>query len=108
MSTTGNRSVVPLPSVFENGTPFTMQTLNVNVDTNDEISSIQAQIAKWLSSYEKLVTEQQFIELLQKLAPWVKQSEVQELFRSIDYQGNGAINKQLLVQNNYLANLVHV
>ena len=92
----------------------TMQDLNRLPMTSmisrpsEELLSIQAQITKWLSNYGNLVTQNEFVELLQKIVPFVKQREIKELFHSIDYENSGAIKKQLLLQNNYLATLIQV
>ena len=74
----------------------------------DELTSIQRQLSKWLSNYNDKVTEDQFITLLKKIAPFVREPEIKELFHQFDFQNAGSVNKQVLLQNNYLANLIIV
>ena len=75
---------------------------------SDELNSIQQQLSKWLSNYEEKVTEDQFIQLLKKIAPFVSEKDVKELFHQFDFQDSGSVNKQVLIQNNYLAHLIVV
>lgn len=77
------------------------------VDT-EELNSIQKQLNKWLSNYEEKVTEDQFLQLLKKIAPFVSEKDVKELFHQFDFQQSGSVNKQVLLQNNYLAHLILV
>ena len=74
----------------------------------DELKSIQQQLSKWLSNYKDEVTEDQFITLLKKIAPFVRETDIKELFHQFDFQNVGHVNKQVLLQNNYLANLIIV
>ena len=75
---------------------------------SDELNSIQQQLTKWLSNYEDKVTQKEFIQLLKKIAPFVSEKDVKVLFHDFDFQNSGSINKQVLLQNNYLAHLIIV
>ena len=86
--------------------PSPQPTDSQPTDSINEINSIQQQLSKWLSKYETEVTKQEFTSLMKKIAPFVTEKEMQQLFHQIDFQNIGCINKQVLLQNNYLANLI--
>lgn len=68
---------------------------------------ITQQLDKWLSSYPLQLTQKQFISLVRKCGICNDQ-KILELFYTLDYEANNLVHKDVLLQNDCLANLIAV
>ena len=76
--------------------------------SSDSITKLKSVIQKWLSNYPEQVAQPQFTLLIKQCAPFMTDPKITELFRSIDLDSRGSVHKSMLLQNDYLANVICV